>query len=48
MTDKIWKPFDELKGAELETGWAWDIKETLRELWNQTSLASATQFWRQA
>ena len=46
MTDKARERFDELKGAELKTGRAWAIKEALRELWNHTSLASATQFWK--
>ncbi len=46
MTDQARARFDELKGAELKTGRAWALKEALRELWSQTSLAEAMKFWK--
>jgi transposase len=46
MTDKARARFDELKGAELKTGRAWALKEALRKLWSQTSVAAAKEFWK--
>jgi transposase len=46
MTDKARSRFAELKSAELKTGRAWALKEALRELWNYTSVAWATKFWK--
>lgn len=46
MTDKARQRFDELKRAELKTGRAWALKESLRALWNYTSATWATKFWK--
>lgn len=46
MTDKARERFADLKTAELKTGRAWALKEALRELWNYTSAAWATKFWK--
>ena len=46
MTDQARERFAELKVTELKTGRAWAIKESLRALWNYTSTAWATKFWK--
>jgi len=46
MTDQARQRFDELKSIELKTGRAWALKEALRGLWNYTSAAWATKFWK--
>lgn len=46
LTDQARARFDQLKGAELKTGRAWALKEALRQLWNYTSIAWASKFWR--
>ena len=45
MTDQAKARFAELKTAELQTGRAWAIKESLRQLWSYTSTTWATKFW---
>jgi transposase len=46
MTDRARVRFAELKGIELKTGRAWALKESLRTLWNHTSVTEATKFWK--
>lgn len=46
MTDPARERFAALKRVELKTGRAWALKEALRELWNYTSVAWATKFWK--
>ncbi len=46
LTDQARQRFDEIKHAEPETSRAWALKEALRELWNYTSAAWATKFWK--
>lgn len=38
--------FEALKALNLKVGCAWALKENLRELWDQTTAAQATVFWR--
>lgn len=45
MTAKARERFAVLKLAELKTGRAWAIKESLRSLWNYRSPAWARKFW---
>jgi transposase len=45
MTDKARERFEVLKLAELKTGRAWAIKESLRSLWNYRSPVWARKFW---
>jgi transposase len=39
--------FEELRAADLKTGRAWAIKESLRRLWNYHRLGWAEEHWRQ-
>lgn len=39
--------FEELRAADLKTGRAWAIKESLRRLWNYHRLGWAEKHWRQ-
>lgn len=38
--------FEALKALNLKVGRAWALKESLRELWDQTTAAQATAFWK--
>jgi transposase len=46
MTDQAKERFAQLKTIELQTGRAWAIKESLRDLWSYTSTTWATKFWK--
>jgi transposase len=46
VPEKAKARFEELRSADLATGRAWSIKETLRHLWNQPDLATATAHWK--
>lgn len=46
MTEQAKERFAELKTIELQTGRAWSIKESLRDLWSYTSTTWATKFWK--
>jgi transposase len=37
--------FDRIKHGKLKTARAWALKESLREMWNYRSVASAKRFW---
>jgi transposase len=45
MTDAARERFEVLKLAELQTGRAWAIKESLRHLWSYRSTTWARKFW---
>jgi transposase len=45
LTDRQREHFEDVFTMQLETGKAWAYKEMLRDLWDQSSAASATQYF---
>ena len=46
LPEKHQERFEELRSADLKTGRAWAIKESLRQLWSSTSRAEGESFWK--
>ena len=46
LPEKHQARFEELRSADLKTGRAWAIKESLRQLWSSTSRAEGESFWK--
>lgn len=46
LPEKHQERFEELRSADLKTGRAWAIKESLRQLWSSTSRVEGESYWR--
>ena len=46
LPEKHQERFEELRSADLKTGRAWAIKESLRQLWSSTSRAEGESHWK--
>ena len=46
MPDAARERFDQIKNDNLKTARAWALKESLREMWSHSSMATAKRFWK--
>lgn len=46
LPEKHQERFEELRSADLKTGRAWAIKESLRQLWSSTSRVEGESYWK--
>jgi transposase len=46
MPDAARERFDQIKNDNLKTARAWALKESLREMWSNSSMATAKRFWK--